>query len=362
MMLSRGAPAAAAQHRARACPNAPALLRVRAPLVPFGRRPRSSPPPPRATDSDDAPATPALATATTTATTPPLVGEDAAAFSFAQQSLKSWALFGVLVSIVMGALYLVWIRPGGGLGEAYVRAVEHACGDSSPLSMLALLGIFGVAHSGLASLRPAMEPVVGARAWRVVFALVSLPLATSAIVFFINHRYDGAPLWDVKGVPGVHEFVWLSSLISFFFLYPSTFNLLEVAAVDEPKQHLWETGVTRITRHPQAVGQGIWCAAHTLWVGTPVMLAATVGLMAHHVFGVWNGDRRLKDRHGEAFEAVKARTSVWPFAAILDGRQVLPADYWKEWLRWPYAVVLVATLGAYWAHPLMQAASYGLKW
>jgi zeta-carotene isomerase len=146
------------------------------------------------------------------------------------------------------------------------------------------------------------------------------------------------------------------------FLYPSTFNLLEVAAVDEPRQHLWETGVTRITRHPQAVGQGLWCAAHTLWVGTPVMLAATAGLMAHHLFGVWNGDRRLRDRHGEAFQAVKARTSAWPFAAILDGRQVLPPDYWREWARWPYAVVVAATLGAYWAHPLMQAASYGLKW
>ena len=30
--------------------------------------------------------------------------------------------------------------------------------------------------------------------------------------------------------------------ISFFFLYPSTFNILEVAAVDKPKLHLWETG------------------------------------------------------------------------------------------------------------------------
>jgi len=31
---------------------------------------------------------------------------------------------------------------------------------------------------------------------------VSLPLAFSTIVFFINHRYDGVPLWDFKLVPG----------------------------------------------------------------------------------------------------------------------------------------------------------------
>jgi uncharacterized membrane protein len=40
------------------------------------------------------------------------------------------------------------------------------------------------------------------QAWRVIFALVSLPLASSAIIYFINHRYDGAQLWDVKLVPG----------------------------------------------------------------------------------------------------------------------------------------------------------------
>ena len=67
----------------------------------------------------------------------------------------------------------------------------------------------------------------------------------------MNHRYDGMQLWDVRSVFGVHELVWAMSFISFFFLYPSTFNLLEVAAVDEPKVHMWETGIMRITRHPQ---------------------------------------------------------------------------------------------------------------
>lgn len=49
----------------------------------------------------------------------------------------------------------------------------------------------------------------------------------------------------------MHEAVWIMSLVSFFFLYPSTFNLLEVAAVDKPKLHMWETGIMRVTRHPQ---------------------------------------------------------------------------------------------------------------
>lgn len=70
-------------------------------------------------------------------------------------------------------------------------------------------------------------------------------------MYFINHRYDGVQLWQLQSDELVHQLVWLSNFISFFFLYPSTFNLLEVAAVDKPKMHLWETGIMRITRHPQ---------------------------------------------------------------------------------------------------------------
>jgi zeta-carotene isomerase len=64
----------------------------------------------------------------------------------------------------------------------------------------------------------------------------------------------------------------------------------------------------------------------------------------------------------QAFEVVKARTSVMPFQAIWEGRQQLPDDYYKEFLRVPYLAVTAFTLGAYWAHPLMQQASYWLKW
>ena len=59
---------------------------------------------------------------------------------------------------------------------------------------------------------------------------------------------------------------------------------------------------------------------------------------------------------------MQARTSIVPFAAILDGRQTLPGDYYKEFLRAPYIAVTLFTLGAYWAHPLMQRASYALGW
>ena len=227
--------------------------------------------------------------------------------------------------------------------------------------MVLQLAFFAAIHSGLAFARPYGESVVGPRAWRVLFASISLPLAASCVAYFINHRYDGAPLWDVRGVPGVHAAVWVTNYISFFLLYPSTFNLLEVAAVDEPKLHLWETGVTRITRHPQAVGQALWCAAHTAWVGSSFMVATSLALLAHHALSMPHGDYRLRRKHGAAFDAVAARTSWVPFAAVLDGRQVLPPDYWREWVRAPYIVIAAVTLGAYVVHPWMQAGAHALK-
>ncbi|KAB1986111.1 NnrU family protein, partial [Haemophilus parainfluenzae] len=80
--------------------------------------------------------------------------------------------------------------------------------------------------------------------------------------------YDGLRLWNLQGVPGMVPLVWGLSAVSFIFLYPATFNLLEIAAIDKPQVHLYETGIIRISRHPQMVGQVIWCVAHTLWIGT----------------------------------------------------------------------------------------------
>jgi zeta-carotene isomerase len=59
---------------------------------------------------------------------------------------------------------------------------------------------------------------------------------------------------------------------------------------------------------------------------------------------------------------VKEETSTVPFAAILDGRQKLPRDYWKEWLRVPYAAVVAFTIGTYYAHPLLQQTARSLNW
>ncbi len=214
--------------------------------------------------------------------------------------------------------------------------------------MLGLLVLFAIAHSGLAALRFWGEAKIGARLYRVVFALVSLPLAVILIIYFLAHRYDGQILWQVQDVPGVIPTVWILSALSFFFLYPATFNLLEIAAIQKPQVHLYETGIIRITRHPQMVGQVIWCVAHTLWIGTSFTLLTSLGLIAHHLFAVWHGDRRLEKRYGDAFIEAKKRTSIIPFQAVLDGRQSLK---WQEFLCPAYLGVAIFIGLLWWVHP-----------
>jgi hypothetical protein len=39
--------------------------------------------------------------------------------------------------------------------------------------------------------------------------------------------------------------------------------------------------------------------AHSLWIGSSFMVVTSLGLMAHHLFGCWHGDFRLKRKYGE---------------------------------------------------------------
>jgi uncharacterized membrane protein len=213
--------------------------------------------------------------------------------------------------------------------------------------MLGLLLVFALLHSGGASLRAWGAERIGERAWRLLFAAVSIPSAVVVVAYFLAHRYDGLRLWNLQDQPWIVPLVWTGTTISFLFLYPATYNLLEIPAVLKPQVRLYATGIIRVSRHPQAVGQILWCATHLLWIGSSFMVATCAGLIAHHLFAVWNGDRRLRHRFGEAFEELKASTSVIPFRAVLDGRQQLVA---AEFLRPAQLGIAVAVGVFWWAH------------
>ena len=91
---------------------------------------------------------------------------------------------------------VLWVIPSTGYGDDFVAALEGIAGGNPHVVTLLFGLIFPLVHSGLASLRAYGEPLVGARAWRVLFAWCSLPLAYSWIVYFIGHIHEGIVLWD----------------------------------------------------------------------------------------------------------------------------------------------------------------------
>ncbi|YAI82439.1 MAG: NnrU family protein [cyanobacterium endosymbiont of Rhopalodia sterrenbergii] len=225
--------------------------------------------------------------------------------------------------------------------------------------ILGLLLVFAIVHSGLAALRPWGENKIGPRPYRVMFFLINIPLSVILIIYFFNHRYDGLILWKFQRYHGVKALVWFFSAISFLFLYPATFNILEIAAISKPQVHLYETGILRICRHPQMVGQVIWCIAHTLWIGTTFTVVTSLGLVAHHLFAVWHGDYRLEKYYGEAFIHVKKRTSIIPFLAIFEGRQTIKL---QEFFKPAYLGILIVVELFWWGHPWLVQITSQVNW
>ena len=220
--------------------------------------------------------------------------------------------------------------------------------------MFLLIIAFAVIHSGGAALRVWAESIVGARIWRLIFASASIPSAVILIGYFLAHRYDGIRLWNLQGVPGMVPIIFFLTAISFLFLYPATYNLLEIPAVLKPRVRLYATGIIRISRHPQAVGQVLWCFTHGLWIGSSFTLITCLGLIGHHLFAVWHGDNRLKARFGESFDELKANTSVFPFLAVIDGRQKLQ---FREFLRPSQLGIFIAVGFFWWAHQFISVGS-----
>ena len=221
------------------------------------------------------------------------------------------------------------------------------------LIIFLLIFVFAVIHSGGAALRSKAESIMGARLWRLCFVSLSLPSAIILISYFLSHRYDGIRLWNFQGNSFVFLLVWFLTAISFLFLYPATYNLLEIPSVLKPQVRIYGSGIMRITRHPQAFGQIIWCFAHTLWIGTSFTLVTSLGLILHHIFAIWHGDKRLETKFRGEFDKFKESTSIIPFMAIIEGRQTFRI---KEFFKLSQLGILIAIAVLWWSHQYINIA------
>ncbi len=198
--------------------------------------------------------------------------------------------------------------------------------------------------------RPVLVARVGESGFRGLFSLLSA-LSLGAMIW----TYVQAPLvWLWPPSPVLNFAATLLMLPAFLLLAmalrPSNPTLAGADLL--LRGRLPVIGITRVTRHPMLWAFALWALAHLLANGdlATQLLAGAVLLTALN--GMFSIDRKNRRRLGEAYVAFEHQTSIVPFAAILQGRNMLR---FREigWLTLALGLLLYA--GAFWLHGWLGA-------
>jgi uncharacterized membrane protein len=80
------------------------------------------------------------------------------------------------------------------------------------------------------------------------------------------------------------------------------------------------TGVFALTRHPMNMSFALWALVHlSLW-GTPRNAIVAGGILVLAIGGSLGQDRKKRAAVGQRWRDWEARTSLVPFAALIQGR------------------------------------------
>lgn len=169
----------------------------------------------------------------------------------------------------------------------------------------------------LPRLRAGLVARLGRRAYLIAYSALSL-----VVLAWVGHAYAAAPyvpLWD-------HEprLAWVPAVVMFPALWllllgltrPNPLSLGRSAGFDPSRP-----GVLAVVRHPIPWAMALWAAAHmaangdvAAWILFGLLLVLSLGGMA----GL---DAKKKRQFGQAeWRRLAARTSAWPFQAVLAGR------------------------------------------
>ena len=189
------------------------------------------------------------------------------------------------------------------------------------------LALFVLSHIGISGTpaRAASIGVIGERAYRIVFTLVSIALLGWLIYAFGQMRRDpfdpiNAVLW--QPAPWLRHVAYLLVLIGFVFAASgfTVRNPTRIGGEASLNQSDGARGIVRITRHPFMWGLVFWAAGHLLVNGErfALMLFGALGLMA--IVGARALDRRKAHAGLEGWDAFEEATSNVPFLAIVQKR------------------------------------------
>jgi uncharacterized membrane protein len=193
--------------------------------------------------------------------------------------------------------------------------------------------------------RPALAARLGEIGFRGLFSVLSA-LGLGAMIW----AYTRAPLvWLWPPGPALNAIAALVMLPAFILLVaalrPS--NPTMAGADMLLGDLLPDIGITRVTRHPMLWSFVLWAVAHMIANGDVATLLLAGAILLTALNGMVSIDRKKRRRLGEAYAAFERKTSVIPFAAILQGRNEFR---FREigWLTVAAALLLYA--GVVWLH------------
>ncbi|MGF1509849.1 MAG: NnrU family protein [Myxococcota bacterium] len=119
---------------------------------------------------------------------------------------------------------------------------------------------------------------------------------------------------------------------------PTTAGMEHVLQHEEPA-----TGILRISRHPFLAGMALWSGYHLTVNGDTASMAVFLPFFITSLAGPSSIDRKRREKHGERWAVFEAKTSILPFAAIVQGKN---RWVWAEigWLRLLGAFILFLVL------------------
>lgn len=195
------------------------------------------------------------------------------------------------------------------------------------------------------TVRDRLAAQLGDHGFRGVFSLLSV-----VGIVWMGVAYGHAPSINLWGKASSFRPLALGLvLLAFLFIgvgltTPSPTAVGGEAQLDEPEP---ARGILRITRHPFLWGVALWAFTHLILNGDAASCVLFGALLALALVGPASIDAKRHRAFGGKWARFTAVTSNVPFAAIIEGRNILRVD---EVGLWRIGVGLVAYLLLLFSH------------
>jgi uncharacterized membrane protein len=213
-----------------------------------------------------------------------------------------------------------------------------------------LLGwvLFAGTHIGLStnSIRSGLTGKMGEKGFQGLFSLIALITFGLLMATFY---YTKSPAVSISAPSGIHPVLQHTSSVLMLF----AFILLFTGFTDRTPMGMVPVkaearGIVRITRHPMNMAFALFGLAHLLTSHITAEWFFYGGFVLYGYFGSSHQDLKKVRTAGEELSGFVAETSIFPFGAVIKGKQPFkPGEISKIGLL----LGIVATVAARYLHP-----------